>query len=191
MELQIPCIMHQKKLCFIAVCGNRFNTGEGSENFISRFRICFPVWWNCGPFPLSTSYSLSVAGCFAVLPQLFSGRFLKIAWDLREPSGCCAENWEQLGVGFCVSPTLSWTYCCSACWPAAEVGGSSSMIHAILPLYIGTFPFKKKSCHHWTNYWCCYLKCCWHCLGVPFAWGIWFMTRSICSGLLIAQIIFP
>lgn len=138
-------IMFHRCVCSVRWCiGNRFNTGEGSENFISRFRICFPVWWNCGPFPLSTSYSLSVAGCFAVLLHLFSDRFLKIAWDLREPSGCCAENWEQLGVGFCVSPTLSWTYCCSACWPAAEVGGSSSMIHAILPLYIGTSFFKKR-----------------------------------------------
>lgn len=126
-------------------------------------------------------FSLSVAGCFAVLTHLFLDRFLKFARDLREPSGCCAENWEQLGVGFYVSPALFLTYCWSACWPAVDVVAVAPWSMLFYQCILAHFSF-KKSCHHWTKHWYCYLKCCWHCLGVLFAWGIWFMTRrSICS----------
>lgn len=37
-----------------------------------------------------------------------------------------------------------WTYCCSVCWPAVEVGGSSSTIHTILPIYFDASFFQKK-----------------------------------------------
>lgn len=59
--------------------------------------------WVCSSYVvklwiISTEHFLSSLCMFYSLPCWLSDWFLKIAPDLRKPSNCCAENWEQLGV---------------------------------------------------------------------------------------------
>lgn len=109
-------------VCSVSWCtGHRFNTGEGSENFIRRFRVCLSRVVKLWVFSTEHLLSSLCSRMFCSLPHLLSDRFLKIAGDLRKPSGSGAENWEELGVD--VPPALfldlllfSMLTCCRGWW---------------------------------------------------------------------------